>query len=205
MSETLPKRIRRQRLGLRLETEPYYTIVEQTETRLVLCSRAGANYPTGRMFMNQGALLAVLTPLIMLAFFIGGSQSAGDVLFGALLGWPFALLGLMRWTGGRAVATTENSITIDTAAQTLIYQQTNTANRLRSQTLYLDQIDHLRLRPRLFRPPGLFRRPRPVVALEFVTDEQFTWVVDSAADAEALRPTAQAMAAILRVPLETGH
>jgi hypothetical protein len=201
MSERKPKRIRRQVLGLRISPEPYYTLAEHTDTRLVLQSRPDANQGPGRAFMGCGALVMLITPAIIISLFIGGSQSPGDACFGSILSWPFAVIGFLGIISGRALATTINTITIDTQEQTIVYTQTNRVNRRRSQTLQLEQIVELRLRQRWYKPSVPFRPRQQVVALEIITDEGYTWLVDSAASISDVMPTATAMAGLLEVML----
>lgn len=196
------KRIRHQRLGVRLDTEPYYMVAEQTDSRLVLESRPGANAQAGRLPIGCGIGVMLLMPLIIVAMTIGGGGSAGSAVFGALLAWPFAAIGYLIWSSGRAVASTTNSITVDAAAQTIVYTQSNRVGRQRSQTLGFDQIDHLRLRVRPFVSAGFPRRRTQVVALEMLTDEGHIWLVDSAEASEPLRPVAEALGALLDVRLE---
>jgi hypothetical protein len=197
-----PRRIRRQRLGIRLSIEPYYAVAEQTPTCLVLQSQPGANARAGRLPMGCGILVGLLTPLIIFMFAgTSGSNLAGGVVFGALLAWPFIAIGFLIWNGGRAVATTSNSITVDSEAQTITYSQVNRAHRPRSQTLQFEQIDHVRLRSRPAQTPGFFRRQVQVVALEMMTDEGYLWLVDSGTDPDALHPVATAMAQLIGVPL----
>jgi hypothetical protein len=200
-SPTERKRIRQQKLGLRLDSQPYYTIAEQTATRLVLQSRPEANQPAGRFFMGTGIAVMLLAPVIIMGFFLLSGQSAGATFCGVGVAIPFAFVGLARWIGGRAVASTSNSITVDTEERTLVYRQMNKVGRQRSQTLSLEQVDHLRLQQRQFRGPGFPPRTQTVTALEFVTDEAFVWLVDSASDAAALEPKAAALQSILGVPL----
>jgi len=195
------KRIRRQRLGIRLDSEPYYEVTEQTDTRLVLTSRPGANAAAGRLPMGCGIGVALLMPLIIVATTIGGG-GPGSVVFGALIAWPFAAIGYLIWNSGRAVATTENSITVDAEQQKITYMQRNRIGRTRSQTLAFDQIDHLRLRVRPFVTPGWPRRRMQVMALEMVTDEDHMWLVDSAETGTAVRPVADALREMLGVRLE---
>jgi hypothetical protein len=195
------KRIRRQRLGIRLSPEPYYAIAEQTPACLELASYPGANVKASRLPMGCGIAVALLTPLIILGLFFGGGGESGAACFGAALGWPFVAIGFYIWTSGRAVATTRNWITIDREAQTIVYRQENKISRPRSQTLHFDQIDHLRLRPRTLVLSRLLRRSQQVVALEMITDEEFTWLVDSATSADDIRPTAHALAEIIERPL----
>jgi hypothetical protein len=186
---------------MRISPEPYYTIAEHTDTRLVLQSRPDANLAPGRAFMGCGASIALITPVIILGLFIGGTQSPSDACFGALLSWPFALIGFLGITSGRALATTSNTITVDTEEQTIVYAQFNRVNRRRSQTLQLAQIAELRLRQRWYRSPIPLRRRQRVVALEMVTDEGYTWLVDSATSVSEVMPSATAMAGLLGVML----
>jgi uncharacterized integral membrane protein len=201
MSEPPKKHIRRQRLGLRLDTTPYYTIAEHTDTCLVLQSRPDANARPGYVVMGCGTLVGLLTPILIMALIINGSRPVNDAFFGALLGWPFILIAVLAWNSGRALATTSNTITVDQEARTIVYVQHNRVHRQRSQTLQFDQIARLRLRLRWFKPFGLFQRRRKIAALEMVTDEDFTWLVDSAAEAADLMPTAAAMSDVLGLPL----
>jgi hypothetical protein len=188
------KRIRRQRLGIRLSPEPYYAIAERTPTSLVLESYPGANAKAGRLPMILGVAIALLTPLLIFGIYIGSGGESGAVCFGAALGWPFAAVGFYVWTSGRAVATTSNRITVDREAQTIVFMQENKISRQRSQTLNFDQIDHLRLRSRLLVLSRFPRRSQQVVALEMVTDEDFVWLIDSAIHGDAMLPTAQVFA-----------
>jgi hypothetical protein len=201
MSERKPKRIRRQVLGLRISPEPYYTIVDHTDTRLVLQSQSDANKGPGRAFMGCGALIMLIMPTIIIGLFMAGTQSGSDACFGALLSWPFALIGFLGITSGRALATTSNTITIDTNEQTIMYVQTNRVNRRRSQTLQLEQVAELRLRQRWYKSPVPLRPRQRVVALEMITDEGYTWLVDSASNVSDMMPLATAMAGLLGVML----
>jgi hypothetical protein len=209
MSEPTSRRIRRQRLGLRPGTEPYYQIAEQTDTRLVLQSRPGANRRAGYRFMARGVALLLLGLLFFcLTYTTLGQQAEGaflSVAFGTVvlgvLGW-FGLSGLV---GGLAVATTTNTITLDTADQSLVYAQRSRVLRQvreRTQTLHREQVARLRLRPRAFKPPGLLQRVQSIMALEFVTDEGHVWLIDSADDPLALQPTATTFAQMLGMELE---
>lgn len=209
VSNMTAHRIRRQRLGLRPGTAPYYQITEQTESRLVLQSQPGANARAGYRFIARGVVLLVLG---LIFFCISYSNLAADaenaflsVAFGTvvlgMLGW----FGLNNLVGGQAIATTVNQITLDTAAQTLVYAQRSRVVRRvreRTQTLQLDQVARLRLCPRSYRAPGMGQRVQSITALEVVTDEGYPWLVDSATDAAALAPTANALAALLGKPVE---
>jgi hypothetical protein len=196
------KRIRQQRLGIRLDVEPYYEVIEQTDTRLALQSRPESNAAAGRLPMGCGIGVALLMPVIIVAMTIGGGGGIGSVLFGTLLAWPFAAIGYLIWNSGRAVATTNNTITVDAEQQKIVYTQSNRVGRMRSQTLAFDQIDHMRLRVRPVVLPGFPRRRTQVVALEMVTDEGYTWLVDSAESGGPIRPVATALVEILGVRLE---
>jgi hypothetical protein len=195
------KRIRRQVLGRRPSLTPYYTIAEQTATQLVLRSHADANRRVGRLLIGCGSLTALLTPLIIFVLFAAGSQSPGDAFFGVLLSWPFLLIGLLLINGGRAIATTVNTITLDADEQTIVYAQTNRVSRRRSQTLQFAQIDHVRWAARVYVPFLPLAPRRPIVALELVTDEGFEWLIDSATSRAPLEPTAAALTAVLGTPL----
>lgn len=195
------RRIRRQRLSLRLGLEPYYALIEHTPTRLVLQSQPDANATTGRIYMGCATAIALLNPLIIFGIFFSGAQTMGALVFGIILAWPFAAIGWLGIRIGRAIATTINTVTVDGDARTIVYTQANRVNRLRSQTLHFDQVARLRLRPHWVKPPGLFRRHRQTIALEMITDEGFTWLVDSAADPSVLMPTATTFAEMLGIPL----
>jgi hypothetical protein len=201
-AEGTEKRIRRQRLGIRLDTEPYYEITEQNDTRLVLQSRPGANAAAGRAPKGCGIGVMLLMPVIIVAVMIGGGGGVGSAVFGALIAWPFAAIGYLIWNSGRAVATTRNMITVDAAQQKITYTQSNRVGRMRSQTLAFDQIVQLRMRVRPFVPPGMLRRRTQVVALEMLTDEGHTWLVDSAETKGQIASLASALAELLGVPLE---
>jgi len=209
MSEPTSRRIRRQRLGLRPGTEPYYQIAEQTDTRLVLQSRPGANRRAGYRFMAWGTALLLLGLLFFcLTYTTLGQQAESaflSVAFGTVVLGVLGWLGLSRLVSGWAIATTANTITLDTADQSLVYAQRSQVLRRmreRTQTLHLKQVARLRLRPRTFKPPGLLQQVQSIVALEFVTDEGHVWLIDSADDPPALQLTATAFAQMLGMELE---
>ncbi len=210
MSGPTSHRIRRQRLGLHPGTEPYYAITEQRDTRLVLQSHPGANVRAGYRFMARGVVLLLLGLLFFcLNYMALGEQAEGaflSVAFGTIvlgvLGW-FGLSGLV---GGWAIASTANTITLDTTADTLVYTQRSRVLRQireRTQTLHLAQVARLQLRPRIFKPAGVLQRARSIVALEFVTDEGHVWLIDSADNPAALQPATTAFAQILGMDVET--
>lgn len=192
------RRIRRQALGLRPGLEPYYLIHEQSTTRLVLHSRPRANAGAGRLFGGCGAVLALLS-LCVLSGSYTEAEDFNSVLAGLIAALPCGIVGSLGLIAGLAIGTTSNTITVDTEQRTLVYSQSNRLARTRNQTLHLDQIAHLRLQSRSFKPPGPFRQPRSIVALEFVTNEEFVWLVDSAAEAEALEPVVSAMSQLLEL------
>ncbi len=196
-SDSPTKRIRRQRLGIRLGLDPYYAIGDQTPSRLVLQSRPGSNTRAGRTPMGCGILLGLLTPLTIAIIMIQGTGSVNDAFFGVLLAWPFAAIGILIWRAGHAVATTSNTITVDSEQKKIVYEQQNRVNRPRSQTVQFEQIDHLRLRPRQLTVSDLPRRHRQIIALEFITDESHTWIIDSATDGSQLFPLARSLSALI--------
>ncbi len=199
----------RQRLGLRPGLEPYYTVVEQTPTQLVLRSRPGANRRAGYTFMARGVVLIVLGLLFFSAGYINlseGMEDAGiSVIFGTvvlgILGW-FGLRGVVT---GWAVASTVNQITVDQETGTITYTQSNLIIRKRhkrTQTLPTSQVTQLRLRRRSFVSSGILARRYPIMALELLTATGTVWLVDSAADAAMLSETATALSAVLGLPVE---
>ncbi len=192
---TPPRRIRRQRLGRRLDATPYYEVAEHSDTRLVLRSRPDANHPIGQRSIVLGILLMLMTPLGILVLMAVGINA----IFGALLVWPFAAIGWVVLQSGRAVATTVNTITADRAAATIVFKQENRVGRPRSQTLQFEQAARLRLQPRRY-ARNRWQRMRDTTALELITDEGELWIVDSAADATLLHATGQALASVLAIP-----
>lgn len=189
------RRIRRQRLGRRLDATPYYEIVEQSDTRLVLQSRPDANKAVGQRSIMVGIVLILMTPLGIIGLMVAGINA----IFGALLLWPFAAIGWLVYQSGRAVATTVNTITADRASATLVFKQENRINRPRSQTLQFEQLARLWLQPRRY-ARNRWQRMRDTTALELITDEGELWIIDSAADADTLKTTGHALANVLAIP-----
>lgn len=202
----------RQQLGLRPGIVPYYTVVEQTPTRLVLRSKPGANRGAGYTFMVRGVVLLVLGLLFFGAGYTNLLEGMEDawvsVIFGTIvlgiLGW-FGLRGVVT---GWAVASTVNQIIVDQAAGTITYRQSNLVLRKRHeriQTLAVSQVTQLRLRARPFVSSGLLARRRMIMALELLTDTGAVWLVDSAADPAALSATATALSTVLGLPIESAE
>lgn len=207
--EAAPRRVRRQRLGMRPGLEPYYAIVEHTPTRLVLRSQARANARVGYIFMARGAVLGLLALFGFCAGYFAlvqnGADALGAVVLATLCGGVLGGLGFAGLVGGWAIASTTNSITVDADTRTIRFAQSSHVlhrARERTQTLYFDQIARLRLRSITFLPPGFLRRKRQIVALEMVTDEQYAWLVDSAAERIALQSTAAALSEVLGLEVQ---
>jgi hypothetical protein len=193
---------RRQVLGKRMGLTPYYTITNhKPATYLLVQSRPKANARAGYIFMAVGALLSVIS----VSFFCVGYASSSNVeQMGPLLGGmfcalPFGVVGGLGLIGGLAIVKTINTITVDSEAQTGVFHQK--ARRERKQTLQFDQIARLRLATQSFAPPGILQNPRPVAVVEIITDEEHTWLVDSAEQVEDIMPIAEAMADVLHMPL----
>lgn len=189
---------RRQLLGRRLDSEPYYAIVEQSADRLVLESRPNANRRDASGPLVRGGVLAALTLLILCAGFAGGVQTIGFgglallIAIAGLLG-GFSLNGL---AGGVAIISTRNGITLDAASQTITYTQSNRLVGERTQVLSFDEVAGLELRSRVFARPAAPSRRYPVVSLEFALRDGPAWLIDSAADVTALDPLIAALQSV---------
>jgi hypothetical protein len=195
------QQVQRQRLGLRPSLEPYYQMVEHTPTRLLLESRPNANAGAGRVFGGCGLVLVVLSLCVLSGSYSTG-QDVTTTLAGIITALPCAVIGSLGLMAGLTIGTTRNTITVDTEAGTLHYTQSNRlARRTRTQALALDHIARLRFHPRPFQPPGMLRRQRTIVALEAITHDEDVWLVDSAEVLEALTPTADALSAVLQLPV----
>lgn len=179
--------------------EPYYTIADHTGSYLELRSRPGANAPAGRVFMGCGGALLLLSIAIFCMSFSSSRESFGAFFSGMLLSWPCGVVGGLILIGGTAIAKIQNTIKVDTATRTITYLQK--ARRERQQTLDFDQIAEIRMSKQLFTPPGVFRQKRPVVVLEFVTDEGNVWLIDSAVESQSLVPLALAFAEIVQLDI----
>lgn len=199
MTETTPRYARRQQLGKRMGTEPYYTIAEHTDNLLVLRSRPKANVNAGRMFIAVGGILI----LVALAFFCVGMSTylqgvnIGLFLVSSLASAPCGVVGLLGVIGGLAITRTTNTITVDMDTRTITYSQKS--RRERQQFLDFDQIAYLRLSTQPFSSAFFFKRPQPIAVLELITNENVPWLVDSAADASSLEPVAEALSSLLDV------
>lgn len=188
----------RQRLGRRLGREPYYVVAERGPGLLRLESRPEANRGAGRRVLaGAGALLlvgavVVVSGLTSAATGAGFAVAALATVVGALCG----ALGYQRAVGGYAVLTTRNSVICDGAAGTITFRQGSKVGAERAQVLSFARVDGLRLRRRPLAEGWPVRRVRPVVAIELLAGDQ-VWVVDTAADPEALRPAAEGLSAVL--------
>jgi uncharacterized integral membrane protein len=199
MTETTPGRARRQQLGKRMGTEPYYTIVEHTDNLLVLHSRPGANVNAGRMFIAVGGILI----LVALALFCVGMSTylqgvnIGLFLVSSLVSAPCGVVGLLGVVGGLSITRTTNTITVDMDTRTITYSQKS--RRERQQFLDFDQIAYLRLSTQPFSSAFFLKRPQPIAVLELITNENVPWLVDSAADVSSIEPVAEALSSLLDV------
>ncbi|NJP06752.1 MAG: hypothetical protein HC837_14600 [Chloroflexaceae bacterium] len=193
---------RRQRIGLRPSLEPYYTITEQTDQRLVLSSRPRANARDGQTFMGCGALLLLVTLMIFCSSYVTGTED----VFAALAGMVVALLcgipASLGLFGGYAIATTRNTITVDAQERVIIYAQRNRVARERTQTVPWERVRRFRFRPGRFAPPGLIQRKRWIAVLEMVLVDDDAWLIDTAMDLNALLPTAEAFVNLLQLELD---
>lgn len=191
--------VKRQLLGRRLGTEPYYTIAEYTDNWLLLRSRPEANVDVGRMFIAVGGVLILLAVGLfcvgMSSFIRGGGP--GPFLLSALISSPVGVLGILGFLGGLAISKTVNTIAVDVDQQTITYTQK--AKRERQQVLDFDQIAYIRFSTRVINTAFILKRPQPVAVLELITNGNVPWIVDSAADPNALEPVTQALAKLLGV------
>ena len=193
----------RQRLGRRLGLEPYYTLSANDGAQLRLDSRPEANRGPGRTILAGGALLLLLAALVALSGLYAAAMGIGFTAgaLGAVIGGLLGALGYQRILGGYAVLTTHNSIVADAGEAALSFTQGNRLAPERTQRLPFTQITVLRLRRRPLVVGALFRRVRPIVALELLTRDNSVWVVDSAEDAEQLRAAAEGLSELLGMEL----
>ncbi len=189
----------RQILGKRMGLVPYYPIVEQNDTQLILRSRPGANAPAGRLFMGCGAALALLSITIFCLSYASSMEDMGAFFSGMILSWPCGVIGGLGIIGGMAIAKTVNTITVDTESRTITYIQK--ARRERQQRVAFDQVAYLCISRQRFTPSGLFQQPRTIAVLEFITTENIAWLIDSAVDPEPLEPVAELFASMLGVQI----
>jgi hypothetical protein len=113
---------------------------------------------------------------------------------------PFGIVGGLGLIGGISLARTVNTITIDRASRTITFMQQS--RRARRQTLRFDQVVRLCMRSVPFNTSFFLQRYRQIAALFFVTDETFSWLIDSAADSQALAATASAISDMVGLPVE---
>ncbi len=201
MREELPPL--RQRIGRRIDVTPYYRLAEQNPEQLVLVSRSELNRPAGQRLLFAGGAFLTLAVVLLISGAIAAGQGAGfgPVAITVALGGLFGGLGMQRIVGGRAILSVRNRIEV-TPAQ-IVYSQVSAGFPERIQRLPVAQITGARLRRRPLAVGTLVRRVQPVVALELLADRE-VWIVDSAADIEALRPIAESVCRILGIDLEQG-
>jgi hypothetical protein len=206
MSETVAAAppVKRQRLGRRLGAEPYYRIAEHTPQRLTLDSRPELNWPVARNFL----FLSVLFGLPALVALCGGIILVGQVGLPAMLlvilGLLLGSLALITNTMGRALRRIRNQIVVDGEARKLVYRQYLAGRPAKTQTLPFEQILGLQIVEReakLF--PAFLGRTRQLQIIELCLAGNAGWLVDSAATAEALRPTAEALRGALGLQADT--
>jgi hypothetical protein len=189
-----------QRLGRRLGRAPYYRVVERTDRRVRLESLPEANRGPGRRIMAVGLGLLALAVLVAFSgvYAAGTGVGFGAAALGAVVGGLLGAIGYQRALGGYAVATSYNRIVADADEGAVVFTQGNKVARERAQRLPLAEVRALRLRRRPLRQRG-----EQVVALEILAAGDAVWIVDSAADPEALRPAAEALSAALGVEFAT--
>lgn len=203
MAETIVIEGVEQRLGRRLGLEPYYRVAEQAPGRLRLESRPELNRPTGLTVVGVGVTLLLVAVLIAVSGLISAGSGTGFAVaaLAAVLGGLLGGLGYQRIVGGYAILTTRNQITFDGAAGTISFDQGSRVGKPRRQILPFARVSGLRLRRRPL-AVGWLRQVRLIVALELISGAQ-VWIVDSAAEAEALHGTAVAIATVLGRDFET--
>ncbi len=189
----------RQQLGRRLGREPYYTVAERTADCLRLVSRPALNRVAAWRLLVGGGGLVLVAVVVAVSGLISAATGAGFAVasLAAVVAGLFGLLGYQRLLGGYAILTTYNRIRCDREAATLTFHQGSKVGAERTQVLTFTQISGLRLRRRALATGWPLRQVRPTIALELVVGAEF-WVIDSATDPEALRPTAEALAALLQ-------
>lgn len=192
-----------QRLGRRLGLDPYYELAEQSETLLRLESRPEANRQIGLVLLSLGVALLIVGLAMALSGLISAMAGAGFAVaaLATVLAGLIGGFGYQRIIGGYAILTTRNQIICDSAEGTITFWQGSKVGRARAQRLFFAQVSGLRLRRRPLVVGWLLRRVRPIVALELSVGDQI-WIVDSAADPEVLRPSAESLATILGQSLQ---
>jgi hypothetical protein len=193
-----------QRIGRRLGQDVYYQVTEVTPERLVLDSRPELNRRAAQPIIVLGGILLGFAMILL----IGGAIAAVQgVTFGAVaitvaLGGLFGGLGMQRIVGGRAIRGTTNQI--EATATQIVYRQVSAGYPERSQVLPVAAIQGMRLHRRPLIVGSVLRRVVPIVVLELLT-EQGSWVVDSAADPEALLPLVQALQPLVGITLASSR
>ncbi|RRR71086.1 MAG: hypothetical protein EI684_12055 [Candidatus Viridilinea halotolerans] len=203
MNETQLLTAQEQRVGRRLGLEPYYTLEAYDDANLHLASRPNANHAVGRLTIGGGFTLMILGLALALSGIASAASGAGFgvAALAAAIAGLMGSFGYQRMLGGYAILTTENRIVCDRSAGTVTFWQKSNVGRARAQRLFFAQISGLRLRRRPLATGWPLRRMVPIVALELLVDNQI-WVIDSAADAEALRPVAEGFATLLERPFQ---
>jgi hypothetical protein len=190
----------RQQLGRRLGVEPYYRIDQDGPERLVLLAQPELNRSAGRTLLLIGAAFLGLALVLLIGGAVAAGQGVGfgpvaiTVALGGLLGG----IGMQRIVGGRAVLSTRNQIELTPAGVT--YRQSSAGFPERSQHVPIDRITGARLRRRPLAVGTIARRVQPIVVLELLVGPE-VWIVDSAADVAALRPTVEALCRVLGIGL----
>ncbi len=189
----------RQRLGRRLGREPYYTVAERTADRLRLVSRPALNRVAALRLLVGGGGLVVVALVVAVSGLISAATGAGFAVasLAAVVAGLFGLLGYQRVVGGYAILTTYNRILCDREAATITFHQGSNVGVERTQVLAFNQISELRLQRQALATGWPLPQVRPIIALELGVGAE-RWVVDSATDPEALRPTAEALSALLQ-------
>jgi hypothetical protein len=188
----------RQRLGRRLGHEPYYTVAERSASLLRLESRPEANRATGLRVLAGAAAMLAVAAVVAVSGLVSAASGAGFAVaaLAAVIAAIFGGLGYQRAVGGYAVLTTRNTIVCDREAASVTFRQGSKVGPERIQILPFARVSELRLRRRPLASGWPVSRVRPIIALELRVGEQ-VWVVDTAADAEALRPTAEGLSEVL--------
>jgi hypothetical protein len=191
----------RQRIGRRLGVVPYYRIAEQAPDQLGLVAQSELNRPAGRRILLIGVLLLILATVLLISGAVAAGQGAGfgPVAITVALGGLFGGFGMQRIVGGRAVLSVRNRIEV--TPEHVLFVQQSAGYPEQTQELPITAITGARLRRRPLAVGALMRRVQPIVALELLAGDE-VWIVDSAADAEALRPTAEALCRVLGIGLE---
>lgn len=193
-----------QRLGRRLGLHPYYTLVDHGPGRLELVSSAEANRTPGLRLIAVGVVIIAIALLIAISGLLNLTGGAGFAVggFAAVIGGLLGGLGYQRIVGGYAILTTHNRISYDEATGLLTWSQASAIGVERQQQLSREQLTALRVRRRPLAVGWPIRRTQPIVALELLVGNQ-VWVIDTAAQTDALLPVAEAVSVALDVAFAT--